>query len=86
MWKAWYFVGRLVLSKSHYYISTCLQTKTTMGEAMRAAMFSLAEANFAAGDFRFAIVPFYGTAGFSICLNAVDNSYCFKECKTPLIA
>ena len=28
------------------------QTKTAMGEAMKEAVFSLAEANFAAGDFR----------------------------------
>jgi V-type H+-transporting ATPase subunit D len=29
-----------------------LQTKTLMGEVMKEATFSLAEANFAAGDFR----------------------------------
>lgn len=29
------------------------QTKTAMGEAMKEAMFSLAKANFAAGDFRY---------------------------------
>ena len=33
-------------------ISVSIQTKTLMGEVMREAAFSLAEAKFAAGDFR----------------------------------
>ena len=33
-----------------------LQTKTLMGEVMKEATFSLAEANFAAGDFRYSVV------------------------------
>lgn len=44
----------------YLYLLTCvlinnhvtLQTKTLMGEVMREAAFSLAEAKFAAGDFR----------------------------------
>ena len=48
-----------------------LQTKTLMGEVMKEATFSLAEANFAAGDFRYVIIIYLHVLGacsiFAVC-------------------
>jgi V-type H+-transporting ATPase subunit D len=50
------------------------QTKTVMGEIMREAQFSLAEANFAAGDFRCDVV-FRCKVPDAICLY-IYKAYC----------
>jgi len=51
-----------------------VDTKTAMGETLRASAFALTEAKYAAGDFRYTVFDNVGTASVKVSLRACQRT------------